>query len=451
MDALLLSRLQFAATTMFHFLFVPLTLGLSFVVAYMESQYVKTGDETYLRMTKFWGKLFLINFAVGVVTGLTLEFQFGTNWSRYSAYVGDIFGSLLAIEAAVAFFLESTLIGVWIFGWKKLSKKAHAAVMWIIAIASSMSAVWILVANAWMQSPVGYTIRNGRAELTDFAAVIFQKFAIVKFVHTVSAAYTLAAFVVMGISAYHLLRKHQVKFFTRSFQIGLTFGLVFSFVVFILGDLNGVVVAEKQPTKLAAMESLWETQKRAPVYMFAWPDPENSRNAVEIGRIPGLLSFLVLHDINGEVPGLRDFPKDERPPVLITSFAFKGMVGLGCLFILLTVVGWFKRKKLLESPGYLRIMMWSIPLPYLAIQLGWLVTEIGRQPWIVYGLVKTSDAVSPIATSQVAITLIGFVLLYGLLGASGFFLIARKAIKGPDEPEIPNHKSQIPNKSQLSP
>ena len=438
MDALLLSRLQFATTTMFHFLFVPLTLGLSFVVAYMESQYVKTGDETYLRMTKFWGKLFLINFAVGVVTGITLEFQFGTNWSRYSAYVGDIFGSLLAIEAAVSFFLESTLIGVWIFGWKKLSKKAHATVMWLIAIASSMSAVWILVANAWMQSPVGYTIRNGRAELTDFAAVIFQKFAIVKFVHTVSAAYTLAAFLVMGISAYHMLRKHQVKFFTLSFQIGLTFGLVSSLVVFILGDLNGVVVAEKQPTKLAAMESLWETQKRAPVYMFAWPDPENERNAVEIGRIPGLLSFLVLHDINGEVPGLRDFPKDERPPVLITSFAFKGMVGLGCLFILLTVVGWFKRKKLLESPGYLRIMMWSIPLPYLAIQLGWLVTEIGRQPWIVYGLVKTSDAVSPIATFQVAITLLGFVLLYGLLGASGFFLIARKAIKGPDmdlEPE----------------
>ena len=188
------------------------------------------------------------------------------------------------------------------------------------------------------------------------------------------------------------------------------------------------------------MESLWETQKRAPVYLFAWPDEENEGNAVEIGRIPGLLSFLVLHDIDGEVPGLRDFPKDERPPVLISSFAFKGMVGLGCLFILLTVVGWFKRKKLLESPGYLRIMMWSIPLPYLAIQLGWLVTEIGRQPWIVYGLVKTSDAVSPIATSQVAITLIGFVLLYGLLGASGFFLIGQKAIKGPDLDVEPGSK-----------
>jgi cytochrome bd ubiquinol oxidase subunit I len=431
MDALFLSRLQFAATTMFHFLFVPLTLGLSFVVAYMETRYVKTGDETYLHMTKFWGKLFLINFAVGVVTGITLEFQFGTNWSRYSAYVGDIFGSLLAIEATVAFFLESTLIGVWIFGWEKLSKKAHAAVMWLVALGSSFSAVWILVANAWMQSPVGYTIRNGRAELTDFAAVIFQKFAVVKLIHTVSAAYTLAAFFVMGISAYHLLRKHRVDFFTRSFRIGLVYGLVFSFVVFILGDLNGVVVAEKQPTKLAAMESLWETQKRAPVYMFAWPDPENERNAIEIGRLPGLLSFLVKHDIDAEVPGLKDFPRDERPPVLITSFAFKGMVGLGCLFILLTVVGWFKRKKLLESPGYLKIMMWAIPLPYLAIQLGWLVTELGRQPWIVYGLVKTSDAVSPIAVSQVAITLVGFILLYGLLGASGFFLIAKNAKKGP--------------------
>ena len=431
MDALLLSRLQFAATTMFHFLFVPLTLGLSVLVAYMETKYVKTGDKMYLDMTKFWGKLFLINFAVGVVTGITLEFQFGTNWSRYSAYVGDIFGSLLAIEATVAFFLESTLIGVWIFGWKKLSKKAHATVMWLVAIGSNFSAVWILVANAWMQSPVGFTIRNGRAELVDFAAVIFQRFSVYKFIHTVSAAFTLAAFVVMGISAYHLLRKRHEAFFTRSFHIGLGFGLIFSFVVFILGDLNGIIVAEKQPTKLAAMESLWETQKRAPVYMFSWPDPENERNAIEILPIPGLLSFLVFHDINAEVVGLKDFPKDERPPVLITSLAFKGMVGLGCLFILLTVVGWFKRKKLLENPGYLRIMTWAIPLPYLAIQFGWLVTEIGRQPWIVYGLVRTSDAVSPIAASQVAITLIGFILLYGLLGASGFFLIAQTAKKGP--------------------
>ena len=431
MDALLLSRLQFAATTMFHFLFVPLTLGLSVLVAYMETRYVKTGDEAYLRMTKFFGKLFLINFAVGVVTGITLEFQFGTNWSRYSAYVGDIFGSILAIEATVAFFLESTFIGVWIFGWKKLSKKAHAAVAWLVAIGSNMSAVWILIANAWMQNPVGFTIRDGRAELIDFTQVVFQKFAIVKFIHTVSAAYVLAAFFVMGVSAYHLLKKRHVNLFTRSFRIGLGFGLVFSLLVFILGDLNGVVVAEKQPTKLAAMESHWETQTRAPIYMLAVPDPANERNAVEFGKLPGLLSFLIAHDINAEVRGLKDFPKDERPPVWITFLGFRGMVGLGTLFIVLTVYGWFRRKKLMESPRFLKVMVLAIPLPYLAIQLGWLVTEIGRQPWIVYGLVRTSDAVSPVGVHQVAATLIGFVLLYGLLGASGFYLIARKAKMGP--------------------
>ena len=431
MDALLLSRMQFAATTMFHFLFVPLTLGLSIIIAYMETLYVKTGDETYLKMTKFWAKLFLINFAVGVVTGITLEFQFGTNWSQYSAYVGDVFGSLLAIEATATFFLESTLIGVWIFGWNKLSKKAHAAVMWLVAFGSSMSALWILIANAWMQSPVGFTIRDGRAELVDFLAVITQKFAVVKFIHTVSSAYTLAAFFVMGISAYHLLKKQHVEFFTRSFRIGLGFGLVFSLTVFIMGDLNGVVVAEKQPTKLAAMESLWETTDRAPVYLFAWPDPENEKNAIEIGAIPGALSFLVKHDFNAVVPGLKDFPKDERPPVLLTSFAFKGMVGLGTLFIVLTVWGWFKRKALMETPLYLKIMMFSIPLPYLAIQLGWIVTEFGRQPWIVYGLMKTSDAVSPIATSQVAISLVGFILVYSLLGIAGFSMIAKYAKEGP--------------------
>jgi len=432
MDVVLLSRLQFATATMFHFLFVPFTLGLSFLVAYMETRYVKTGDETYLRMTKFWGKLFLINFAIGVVTGITLEFQFGTNWSRYSAYVGDIFGSLLAIEATTSFFLESTLIGVWIFGWKKLSKKAHAAVMWLIAVASTFSAVWILIANAWMQNPVGYTIRDGRAELVDFAAVLFQKYAIFKFIHTVSAAYVLSAFFVMGVSAYHLLKKQNIDFFTRSFKTALGFGIIFSFVVVIMGDINGVIIAEKQPTKLAAMESLWETTTRAPVYLFALPDEENERNKIEIGAMPGMLSFLVRHDINAKIRGLKAFPKEERPPVLITSFAFKGMVGLGFYFILATILGWWKRNRLVDSPKYLKLMLLSIPLPYMACELGWVVAEVGRQPWIVYGLMKTSDAVSPIATSQVLTTLIGFVLVYGLLGVTGFYLIAKNALKSPE-------------------
>jgi len=432
MDVVLLSRLQFAAATMFHFLFVPFTLGLSFLVAYMETKYVKTGDETYLRMTKFWGKLFLINFAVGVVTGITLEFQFGTNWSRYSAFVGDIFGSLLAIEATTSFFLESTLIGVWIFGWKKLSKKAHAAVMWLIAVASTFSAVWILIANAWMQNPVGYTIRDGRAELVDFAAVLFQKYAIFKFVHTVSAAYVLSAFFVMGVSAYHLLKKQHIDFFTRSFKIALGFGIIFSFIVVIMGDINGVIVAEKQPTKLAAMESLWETTTRAPVYLFALPDEENERNKIEIGAMPGVLSFLVKHDINAKIQGLKDFPREERPPVLITSFAFKGMVGLGFYFIIATILGWWKRNRLVDSPKYLKLMLLSIPLPYMACELGWVVAEVGRQPWIVYGLMKTSDAASPIATSQVLTSLIAFIVVYGLLGVTGFYLIAKNALKAPE-------------------
>ncbi len=433
MDVVLLSRLQFAAATMFHFLFVPLTLGLSFLLAVMETKYVKTGDEMYLKMTKFWGKLFLINFALGIVTGITLEFQFGTNWSRYSAYVGDIFGSLLAIEATVAFFLESTLIGIWIFGWKKISKKAHATVMWMIAIGGTLSAVWILIANAWMQHPVGYTIRNGRAELTDFFAIVTQKFAILEFFHTVSAGYILAGFFVMGISAYHLLKKQNVEFFTRSFKIALIFALVFSFAEALTGDMHGTHIAEVQPEKLAAMESHWETQKRAPVILFAIPDEKNEKNLIEFGKIPGILSFLSFHDINAEVKGLKDFPKDERPPVLITSMAFKFMVGLGTLFLILTVWGFIRRDKLLESPKYLKIMLLSIPLPYIAIEAGWVLAEVGRQPWIVYKLLKTKDAASPIVTSQVATTLVGFILLYGFLGAIGFYLIYKNARMGPVE------------------
>jgi cytochrome bd ubiquinol oxidase subunit I len=432
MDVVFLSRLQFAVATMFHFLFVPLTLGLSIIVAYMETKYVKTGDEIYLKMTKFWGKIFLINFALGVVTGITLEFQFGTNWSRYSAFVGDIFGSLLAIEASVAFFLESTLIGVWIFGWKKISKKAHAIVMWLVAAAGNLSAIWILIANGWMQHPVGYTIRDGRAELTDFMAVVTNKFAILEFFHTVSASILLSAFFVMGVSAYHLLKKQHIDFFTRSFRIGLVLGIFFSIFVAVEGDVHGVHVSEVQPVKLAAMESHWETARRAPLHMIALPDEENERNKIEIGSIPGILSFLGYHDFNAEVRGLRDFPKDERPPVLLTFLSFRIMVFLGTFFILITIVGWFKRNRLVESPLYLKVMLWSIPLPYIAIEAGWVLAEVGRQPWIVYGLMKTSEAASPIAGAQVLTTLIGFFLIYGLLGAVGLYLIVEKARKGPE-------------------
>jgi cytochrome d ubiquinol oxidase subunit I len=425
--------MQFTATTVFHFLFVPLTLGLSIMVAIMETAYVRTGKEVYLKMTKFWGKLFLINFAVGVVTGITLEFQFGTNWSGYSAYVGDIFGSLLAIEATAAFFLESTLIGVWVFGWKKLSAKAHAAVMWLVAGASNLSAIWILTANGWMQNPVGYTLRNGRAELTDFAAVVFNKFSILQILHVIPSAFVLSAFFVMGISAYHLLKKQHVEFATKSFNFALIFGLVASVLVAVEGDFHAKHVTETQPAKLAAMEALWETTTQAPIHMIALPDEANERNAIQAASIPGVLSFLGRGDINAEIKGLKDFPRDERPPVLITFLSFRIMVGLGMYFILMTVIGVLLRKRLMEFPIYLKAMLFSIPLPFIAITSGWMLAEFGRQPWIVYGLMKTADAVSPLAPIQVALTLAAFIGMYGFLGAVGYYLMIRHARKGPQE------------------
>jgi cytochrome d ubiquinol oxidase subunit I len=432
MDVLMLSRLQFAGATFFHFLFVPLTLGLSILIAIMETVYVRTGDEDYRRMAKFWGKIFIINFAVGVVTGITLEFQFGTNWSRYSTYVGDIFGSLLAIEATLAFFLESTFLAVWVFGWKRLSPKLHCLCIWLVAFASSLSAVWILIANAWMQHPVGFVLRNGRAELSNFLAVVTQPFAFQIFFHTVSGAYILAGFFVMGISAYHLLRKQETAFFTKSFRLALGFALIFSLAEIVQGHIHGGEVAKIQPTKLAAMESFWNSQADAPMYLFAIPDPKNERNLVEIGKIPGALSLLAYHSSKATVKGLKDFPKEDRPPVTLTFVAFRVMVGLGALFVLLTLVGWFKRRNLEASPGYLKIMLYAIPLPYIALQAGWIVTEVGRQPWIVYGMMRTKDAVSPIATSQVAISLVAFLLVYSALGAIAFYLIAKQARRGPE-------------------
>jgi len=421
---------------MFHYIFVPLTLGLSILVAIMETRYVRTGMPEYLRMTRFWGKLFLINFALGIVTGITLEFQFGTNWSRYSAFVGDVFGSLLAIEATAAFFLESTLIGVWIFGWKKLSKRAHATVMWFIAGASTLSALWILIANAWMQHPVGYTIRNGRAELTDFVAVVTQKFAILEILHTLAAAYILSAFFVMGISAYHLLKKQHVDFFVRSFRIALVFGLIFSVFEVVEGHLHGMDLVETQPAKLAAMESLWETTTCAPLYLFAIPDEDNEENSVEILPIPGALSILAGHSSSCEIQGLKAFPPDERPPVLISFLSFKIMVVLGLYFALMTIIGFIRRNRLLDSRWLLRLFLFSIPLPYIANELGWVLAEVGRQPWIVYGVMKTPDAVSPISTSQVTASLIAFIAVYSLLGAVGIYLMIKNAKKGPQQINI---------------
>ena len=443
MDIVTLSRLQFAVTAGFHFIFVPLTLGLSILVAFMESKYVSTGDEMYLRMTKFWGKLFLINFALGIVTGITLEFQFGMNWAEYSKYVGDIFGAPLAIEATLAFFLESTFIGLWIFGWDRISKKLHATSIWIVAIAANLSALWILLANGWMQKPVGYLLRNGRAEMVDFGALVTNSYGWSKFFHTVIAGYVVAAFFVMGISAYHLLRKSNVEFFKASFKMAASFGLVTSLLVFITGDFHAVEVATTQPTKFAAMESVWQTQKAAPYHLLVVPDAKEEKNAVEGISIPNGLSLLAYHDSNSEVKGLKDFPKELRPPVLATFVSFRVMAALGMLFMFLSLIAWLlARRDVLESyPMFLKVMLFIIPLPYLANQVGWIVAEVGRQPWIVYGLLKTSDAVSKaISPMQVIGSLAGFTLLYGFLAVVDIYLLAKNAKRGPEALSLTNTK-----------
>ena len=431
MDVLMLSRLQFAAATMFHFIFVPLTLGISVIIAWMETKYVRTGDETYKKMAKFWGKIFLVNFALGIVTGITLEFQFGTNWSRYSMFVGDIFGSLLAIEATAAFFLESTFIGVWHFGWNKLTPKAHMISAWLVAGASNLSAIWILIANGFMQDPKGFTMRNGRAEMTDFIEIITNKWAWLEFFHMVPAALCLSGFFIMGVSAWHLMRKNNVDFFQRSFNIGVVFALVFSIVVAAEGHMHGNNMSLKQPAKLAAMESIWETQTNAPINLLVIPGEDG--NLVEALPIPGALSFLAYNDVNAEVKGLNDIPKEDRPPVVITFLAFRTMVGIGTVMPMIALFGWVMRKKLDKFPLYLKMLPYFIPAPYIAIWAGWTLAEVGRQPWIVYGIMRTSDAVSPVTTGQVSFSFIMMCAIYSLLGAAGIWLMIRLAKQGPDD------------------
>jgi cytochrome d ubiquinol oxidase subunit I len=313
----------------------------------------------------------------------------------------------------------------------------------MVALASNLSALWILIANAWMQHPVGYVLRNGRAELENFWAVVSQGFAWQIFFHTISGAYILSGFVVMGISAYHLLRRNETAFFTKSFRLGLTLALIFSFAEVVQGHIHGAEVAKIQPAKLAAMEALWDTQANAPQTLFLIPDEKNERNLMEFGKIPGALSMLAFHDPNAEVKGLKAFPPEDRPPVTLTFVAFRIMVGLGFLFALLTFIGFLRRNKLEDSPLFLKVMLWSMPLPYIAIQAGWIVTEVGRQPWIVYGVMKTKDAVSPVAASQVGISLAAFVVVYAILGVVAFYLVRRIAIQGPEPLPVPVAKGEV--------
>lgn len=437
MDVVMLSRLQFAAAVFFHFIFVPLTLGLSVILVWMETRYAASGDEFWKRQVKFWGKLFLINFTLGVVTGITLEFQFGTNWSRYSEYVGDIFGSLLAIEALVAFFLESTFIAVWHFGWDRISRKAHCVCIWLVAIASNTSALWIILANGFMQHPVGYAVNQaaGRAELTSFSEVVLNNYAWGQYFHTILASWALAGFFVLGVSAWHLLHKSHSDFFHRAFRMVAPYTLALTLILTISGHEQGSLVAKYQPVKLAAMESHWQTMRNAPFYLFVWPDPANETNSVEFLGLPGLMSWIAYGSADAEVKGLLDYPATDRPPVAEVFWSFRGMVAFGMLFLLLSLAATWQRKREDICPYLLKGLVWNIPLPYIAIMLGWAVAEIGRQPWIVYGLMRTSDAVSPVPASSVSISLLGFIVVYSILGILDIYLLRKYALKGPDAKE----------------
>jgi cytochrome bd ubiquinol oxidase subunit I len=441
MNPTTLSQTQFAATSVYHFFFVPLTLGMSVLVAIFETIYVRTGRDTYKQMAKFWGKLFLINFAMGVVTGIVQEFQFGMNWSAYSRFVGDIFGVPLAIEALLAFFLESTFLGLWIFGWDKLSKGLHLTTIWLVAIGSNLSALWILIANSFMQEPVGYAIQNGRAVMTDFGALLANPNVWVQFPHTVLSGFTTGAFFVMGISAYHMLRKKQPEIFQRSFQISAIVGIISIILVILGGHSQAQHMVQTQPMKMAASEALWESQDPASMSLITIGNEPQLKDVFAI-RIPGLLSLLAYNRLTGEVMGIKDLqtqyqktygPGNYIPPVAVSYWTFRLMVGSGFLmfFIVAYALLQIMRHKPLEQFKLFKYFPLVIALPYLANTCGWLMTELGRQPWVVYGLMKTSDAVSPIlSTGMVLASLIGFVLIYGVLMVADVYLLVKNAKAG---------------------
>jgi cytochrome d ubiquinol oxidase subunit I len=442
MTVLSLSQLQFAATTVYHFFFVPLTLGLSVLVAIMETMYVSSGNEVYRRMTKFWGKLFLINFAMGIVTGIVMEFQFGMNWANYARFVGDIFGAPLAIEALLAFFLESTFLGVWIFGWDKISKKLHATAIWLVAIGSNISALWILIANSFMQHPVGYEIQGTRAVMTDFGALLSNPYVWHQFPHTVLGGYTTAAFFVLGISAYHLLRgKHEV-FFQKSFKIAAIFGTIAIIATALVGHAQTQFLVKNQPMKLAAAEALWNTENPASFSLFTIVDQAAKKDVVSI-RIPGALSFLSYNKFEGEVKGLNDLqsefetkygPGDYMPSIPVAYWSFRIMVAAGSLMVLLAIYALFVayNKKPVWMKTMLKLFPFFIALPYISNTFGWLLTETGRQPWAVYGVLKTADSISPtITVGMVLASLIVFTLLYGVLMVADVYLLVKFAKAGP--------------------
>lgn len=444
MTELFLARLQFGATTIFHFLFVPMSIGLVFMVALMETFYVVKNQEIYKKMAKFWGHLFLINFAVGVVTGIIQEFQFGMNWSEYSRFVGDVFGAPLAIEALLAFFMESTFIGLWIFGWNRLSKKVHLLCIWLVSIGTMLSALWILAANSFMQEPVGFVIRNGRAEMNDFFALLKNPQLLVEFPHVIFGALATGAFFIGGVSAYKMLKKQEVEFFSHSFRIAMIVALVSGVGVAFSGHEQAKHLMESQPMKMAASEALWEDSGDPAAWnVFSIIDTEAKENSFEIS-IPYILSYLTYEKFSGSVPGMLTLqeeyvekygPGNYIPPVKTTFWSFRIMAGAGMVMVLVSALGlWFQfSETLMRRTFFLKLLVGLISFPFIANSAGWIMTEIGRQPWTVFGLMTTSASVSPnVSVQSLLFSFIAFTTIYLILAIVLVYLFIREIKKGAD-------------------
>lgn len=460
-DVVFLARIQFAFTIMFHYIFPPLNIGLGAMLVIMEGMYLYTKNPVYEAMTKFWVRIFALAFSLGVASGIVMEFEFGTNWATYSRFVGDVFGSALAAEGIFAFFLESGFLAVLVFGWDKVSPKFHFFSTIMVFLGSMFSAVWIVVANSWMQTPAGYHIvgrdmagnkvdipepfvfdplaegLQPRAEITNFWEMVFNPSSMVRLSHVIFGCFVLAAFVVMSICAWYLIRGRHIDFAKRCFVIALFFAAVSSVMQLVTGHFSAHVVAEHQPAKLAAFEGVFKTEESTPLYLFGWPDAEQER--VRFGvAIPGALSFLVHGDFTTPVIGLDQFAPEDRPPLQIPFQTYHIMIALGMLFIAMTFYSIFLlwRGKLFETKWLLWAWVFSVILPYIANQGGWIAAEVGRQPWIVYNILRTEDGVSKaVGAGAVLTSLIMFAVIYSLLFLMFIYLLDRKIRSGPDDPE----------------
>ena len=434
LDAVMLARIQFGFTVAFHIIFPSFTIGLSAWIATLEGIWLKTGDERYHVLARFWTKIFAVSFAMGVVSGIVLSYQFGTNWSGFSEIVGNVVAPLIGYEVLTAFFLEATFLGIMLFGWNRVPKWLHFTACLAVAVGTLMSAFWILSANSWMHYPTGHVIRDGIAYPENWLHVIFNPTFPLRLTHMVIAAYLTTAIVILGVGARYLLTGIHVPYARIMVGMGLGLAIILAPLQVFVGDQHGLKTAKYQPAKLAAMEAHWDGSKPGDLVLFAIPDEENEKNDFEIS-IPNGASLIITHDINGLFPGLKDFKKEDRPPVLIPFFGFRVMVGIGVWFLILCAWGairWWKGT-LFDTGLYLTLAWWSWPLGFVAILAGWFTTEVGRQPWIATGVLRTADAASPVSALQVAISLGLFVVVYGIVFTAGVYYINRLIHKGPDK------------------